>query len=73
MPEYNALRDKHCQAYVNMIKRKFKKTKRIQPQVELAPGRIRKRRAKPDTDNIDEERAPSNKIGQRPPKAAIRK
>ena len=73
MPQYNALRDKHCQAYVNMIKRKFKKTKRIQGQIELAPGRIRKRKLRIINEGADDERAVSRRLGQRPPKAGVRK
>ena len=72
MPEYNALKDRHWQAYINMIKKKFKKTKRIQPQVEMAPGRIRIREIKqPDKGSV--ERNGSRPTGSRPPKAGIGK
>ena len=72
MPEYNALKDRHWQAYVNIIKKKFKKTKRIQPQVEMAPGRIRRRKIKqPDEGSV--ERNGSRPTGSRPPKAGIGK
>jgi hypothetical protein len=58
-----------------MIKRKFKKPKRIQgaSQIELAPGRIRKRKVKPNGEPLDEERTGSRRAGQRPPKGNIRK
>lgn len=73
MPQYNALRDKHCQAYVNMIKKKHKKPKRIQPQVEMGPGRIRRRKIRTNYD-VGEERTGSRRMGRKPPKAeAIRK
>lgn len=72
MPEYNALRDRHCQAYVNMIKKKFKKPKRIQAQIEMGPGRIRKRRVKQTADG-NEERSASRRIPVRPPKTNVMK
>jgi hypothetical protein len=73
MPEYNALRDRHCQAYVNMIKKKYKKPKRIQGQgqIEMGPGRIRKRRVKQTADGL-EERSQSRRVGRKPPKAGQR-
>ena len=72
MPEYNTLIDRHWQAYVNMIKKKFKKTKCIQPQVEMAPGRIRRRKIKqPNEGSV--ERNGSRPTRSRPPKAGIGK
>lgn len=72
MPQYNALRDRHCQAYVNMIKKKVKKPKRIQAQVEIAPGRIRKRKIK-QPNELGEERTGSRRGNQRPPRKNMRK
>jgi len=71
MPEYNALRDKHCQAYVNVIKKKFKRPKRIQAQIEMGPGRIRKKKIRQPVDGT-EERSVSRRIGKRPPKGGMR-
>jgi hypothetical protein len=54
-----------------MIKKKFKKPKRIQAQVEMGPGKIRKRRPKLVSDTA-EERSISRKIGHKPPRGNFR-
>lgn len=71
MPEYNALRDRHCAAYVNLIKKKFKKPKKITAHIEMGPGRIRKRKIR-NPEDIREERSQSRRGGKKPPKASLK-
>ncbi|CAI2383051.1 unnamed protein product [Moneuplotes crassus] len=71
MPQYDALRDKHCQAFVSMIKKKLKKPKKIIGKVDLAPGRIRRRKIRKQPDGADD-RSISRRILKRPPKGEIR-
>ena len=71
MPQYNAMRDKHCQAYVNMIKKKFRKPNRIQAKIDMGPGRIRKRKIRRPVEGNDE-RNISRRTHKRPPKGGMR-
>lgn len=70
MPEYNALNDRHCQAYVNMLKKKVRKPKRITGKIEMGPGRIRRRKIRQPMEG--EDRSISRRISKRPPKAGMR-
>lgn len=54
-----------------MIKKKVKKPKRIQAQIEMGPGRIRKRRVR-QYPEPGEERSMSRKMGRKPPKAGLK-